>query len=397
MNSSSKLLVIAVNNLGHGLSGGDRIWVNLCKQWRKKIDLFLLGVPESFELGKRHQTNFSGIKVDIYNNSGHYQLGNLIRHQIRRVFKCLSYVLSHWTDIKKYQYVLSVSDFYPDLLPALFIKIFHPQTIWIASFYLFAPNPLDQNSPYNQNHQSLKGFFYFLSQIPSRFLTEHFADIVFVTSQPDKSKFNRPRVIIVRGGVNSVNFEKYKQSKSYRDPSKRPYLACYLGRLHVQKGVLQLIDIWQLVTQKIPNAKLALIGNGQLETKIKHEIKLHNLSKNIKMFGFMEGKDKINIFQNSQMILHPATFDSGGMAAAEGLSWGLPGISFDLPALKTYYPQGFIKVPCFDYKKFAKSIIKLSENKTLYQHLSTSGLTLIAESWTWEKQAEKIYQQIFTS
>ena len=45
------------------------------------------------------------------------------------------------------------------------------------------------------------------------------------------------------------------------------------------------------------------------------------------------------------MVVHPAIFDSGGMAAAEAMAWGLPGVSFDLPALKTYYPQGMIKNP----------------------------------------------------
>ena len=272
----------------------------------------------------------------------------------------------------------------------------YPHRRWIASFYLFAPHPLDQNSPYNLNHQSFKGWLYYLSQIPSRFIVEHFADDVLVTSQPDKHKFTRPQVVVVRGGVNPVDYQKYRNSPLYRPPATRKYLACYLGRLHVQKGVMPLIDIWKIVTKKIPNAKLAIIGNGQLESELKNKIKKYHLEDNIELFGFLEGTPKIEIFQNSQMILHPAIYDSGGMAAAEGLSWGLPGVSFDLDSLKTYYPQGFLKVPCFNDRLFAKAIIKLSTSPELYQQLSAAGLKLISNSWTWSSQSKIIYRSLFS-
>jgi len=55
------------------------------------------------------------------------------------------------------------------------------------------------------------------------------------------------------------------------------------------------------------------------------------------------------------------------MSAAEAMAWGLPGVSFDLEALKTYYPKGMIKTPCFNHDKFAANIINLLSNQSLYQ------------------------------
>jgi glycosyltransferase involved in cell wall biosynthesis len=396
MSASPKLLVISVNNIGHGLSGGDRIWVNFCKHWRQQLDIFLLGVPESVNLVHRHGFKLPNAQIDTDNNHEYISLFALIIHQIRRTVKTKLYILRHLSKLKEFSHVLSVSDFYPDFLTGFTVKIIRPQIIWIASFYLSAPKPWDKNSPYIQNHQQLKGWLYYLSQIPSLFIINHFADIILVTSYPDTQKFPHKKVIVVRGGVDTVNYKKYLNSSDYILPKKRQYLGCYLGRLHVQKGVLRLVDIWKMVVKKIPNAKLAIIGNGQLEKTLKNKIKKLRLEKNIDLYGFLDGQPKIKIFQNSQIMLHPATFDSGGMAAAEGLSWGLPGISFDLEALKTYYPQGFIKIPCFDNQKFADSIIKLSQDQVLYQKLSNAGIKLISDFWTWDKQSQSIYKQLFS-
>jgi glycosyltransferase involved in cell wall biosynthesis len=53
------------------------------------------------------------------------------------------------------------------------------------------------------------------------------------------------------------------------------------------------------------------------------------------------------------------------MAAWEAMACGLPGVSFDLPALRTYYPKGMLKTPCYDLKAFAENILKLLNDEIL--------------------------------
>jgi len=42
------------------------------------------------------------------------------------------------------------------------------------------------------------------------------------------------------------------------------------------------------------------------------------------------------------------------MAAMEAMAWSLPGVCFDLEALKTYYPKGMVKVPLGTLIKWQK-------------------------------------------
>ena len=92
-------------------------------------------------------------------------------------------------------------------------------------------------------------------------------------------------------------------------------------------------------------------------------------------------------------MLHPAVYDSGGMAAWEGLAWGLPGVGFDLLALKTYYPQGMLKAPQGDINAFADLVIKLLEDENLYKEIGSAAIEKSKE-WDWGYRARKNLQLI---
>ncbi|HBE01670.1 MAG TPA: hypothetical protein DC049_04250, partial [Spirochaetia bacterium] len=173
------------------------------------------------------------------------------------------------------------------------------------------------------------------------------------------------------------------------------YDAVFIGRFHAQKGAVELIDIWKKVCARKNGSRLAMIGAGPLETVIRKKIGEYNLEKNISFFGFLDGIPKLEVFKKSRMVLHPAIYDSGGMAACEAMACGLPGVSFDLPALKTYYPQGMLKTACFDFEAFAANILRLLYDETLYQKLSCEALALVRENWDWNKRAEDIWNEVF--
>lgn len=390
----AKLLIIANNNIGTSQSGGDTIFLEFIKHWQNKLDITLIGSEESKNLLKRYHLNPNFIQSDSANQNSYPSVFNLIRHTLRRIFWAKISFFTHLKEFKSADYCYSVSDFYPDFIPGLLYKVVNPRGIWLSGQYLFAPKPGNKFSPYQ--YQPLKGLLYYFLQKPTQYLANHFADQILITSDPDKSHFPGKKVIVVQGGVDTTESEKYLKSGEIKMVARRKFDAVFQGRLHSQKGVLELIDIWKLVTQKKPNAQLAIIGDGQLEAELKQKIQKYKLSKNITLFGFQSGQNKYNIFKESKIVLHPAIYDSGGMAAAEAMAWGLPAISFDLEALKTYYPQGMIKTPIGDYQAFADNILKLIDDQKLYRHTSQQALELIRKVWDWSKRSQNIYHQIFS-
>lgn len=301
-----------------------------------------------------------------------------------------------------YDYIVSVTDFLPDTLYAYLIKMMNPRIKWIASYFLEAPFPFSKNNPYNINlKRLLTGIIYWLSQRLAFRLIVNKADFVLVTSDPDKHRFvtkqkKRPHVIVVQGGVDLKPVTKFLEQAKMIIPAKRKYDACFLGRLHYQKGCLELIDIWKNVCQQKPDAKLIIIGNGPLENDLRRKIMKYNLQNNIELKGFIDGERKYAIFRQSKTIVHPATYDSGGMSAAEAMAWGLPGVSFNLESLKKYYPKGMVKTPTGNNKKFADNIIKLLNNQKLYIKISHDAKMLIKEVWDWNIRSQYIYKKSFS-
>jgi glycosyltransferase involved in cell wall biosynthesis len=423
-----KICFIANNNIGFGLTGGDRIFTELIKGWKRHTSILLMGSQEAIDIAIRNEAEPQFLKTAETNMHPNLDIGSLLVHTWRRVKAGIRALHTFDQELKDADVVYSVSDFYPDFYPAYLLKRRNPKIIWIAGYYLFAPAPWAKVTPY-KGLQRLRGLVYWLMQQPSYYLINKYADKVFVTSEPDVNYFvnakrSRDQVIVVQGGVDVTASEEYlgqgagvgvppsprlrrtgqgsgnggletgnwKLETGDCPPPSKKYDACFIGRFHYQKGVLLLIDIWKKVCEKKPEAKLAMIGNGPLEAEAREKVKALGLERNIELLGFMDGEQKFEIFKQSKVMVHPATYDSGGMAAAEGMAWRLPGVSFDLEALKTYYPQGMVKIPCFDEQLFADTVLRLLSDKDYYEEQACLAHELIMNVWDWKKRADRIWE-----
>ena len=119
---------------------------------------------------------------------------------------------------------------------------------------------------------------------------------------------------------------------------------------------------------------------------MKKLFKKYNLEKNIDFLGFLDGDEKNTIFINSKVFIHPPIFDTGGMALAEAMSFGIPGVVFDLEGYQFAYPYGINKVSKYDCNEYADKINYILNYKNEYQKLSQEAYQYI-NSWDWKKQA----------
>lgn len=392
-----KALNIHIINNSHSskndMSGAEKIAMEIIRRWAEKANIFLYTSNLGAHIWNKYRV--SGIKqiqfMKLKENANIF-----FSYLFRTLFG--AFKLRQLNMNVNYENIIySASDFWPDSIPAFVMKLRNKDAKWVAGFYLFAPKPWKKDSPY-KGKRFLTGLFYYLTQLPIYWMVKKYADMVFVTSEPDVKKFmtktrERDRIVVIRGGVNIKPSEEYLNSGNVIPVEKRKYDTCFIGRFHYQKGVLELIDIWKLVCEKKPRAKLAMIGIGPLEKEVKKKIKRLGLQDNIDPLGFKNGREKYEIFKQSKIIVHPATYDSGGMAACEAMAWGLPGVSFDLEALKTYYLKGMLKTPCYNLKAFAKNIIKLLENKVLSEKTREDAIAW-ARKWDWDKIAKDILQQV---
>lgn len=395
--------IIANTMVEPGLSGGIRIFIEIAKCWVKKgvkINIFSseVGKAVCLENGLSLASFYTWSIPKVFKQKKVFSRFDIFLLYLLGIINGIVIYFKNLSKSEK-KTIWTTSDFWPDSLVGIIAKILDQNVFWIGSLFLFAPNPLvGFREKGSISLPSIKNIAFYLTQKPIYYLTKKMADLVFVTSQPDKDKFVQggkepEEVVVIRGGVDTHWADEYLSKKQKEE---KKFEACFMGRFHSQKGVLELIDIWQNVCETEKKARLVMIGDGELMPEVKSKIKSKGLENNIVLKGFLgDGEEKFNIFKKSRVVLHPAVYDSGGMAAAEAMAWGLPGVSFDLEALKSYYPYGMLKAKLGDNKDFAGLILKLLHDKKLYYNTATEARKLILQEWDWGKKATDIYKMIF--
>ncbi|HET7098885.1 MAG TPA: glycosyltransferase family 4 protein [Patescibacteria group bacterium] len=390
--------IFALAALGKGLSGSDRIFIEFARRWQKNGNIIIYVNEEGREMCRRQNLQESqGLKYVIWKTPKKAKSQFLITYfyrVFRSIFESFKTKLVNSPETILY----SASEFWMDSLPAFILKIRYPKVIWAASWYQTAPNPLvgfaegKREKAYN-----FSAFLYFFAQLPVKPLVANFSDCVLVNNEEERKKqFPRlnklGRAIVVIGAIDLEGIRKWIKSHG---KSKKTYDAVFQGRFHPQKGVVELIEIWKKVVTIKPNSKLAMIGDGPLMGDVKEKIRNLKLSKNIKLFGYVfDGDEKYNIFSKSKIVVHPAFYDSGGMASAEAMAFELPCIGFDLESYRSYYPKGMIKVKIGDLKKFAETILDTLDNSQKRNRVGKEALTMIRKNWSWDKRASEVLELI---
>lgn len=102
-----------------------------------------------------------------------------------------------------------------------------------------------------------------------------------------------------------------------------------IGRLSKEKGFDDLIDVVNIISKKIPDIKLDLIGDGNLKEELKRKISSLNLENNIKIHGYLEHKQIEKIITKDSLYVMSSLTESFGLVLIEAMSYGVPCVAFD--------------------------------------------------------------------
>ena len=382
------ILIIAFSSFGSGISGGDRIWIEFATHWAQKRIVNVVTWTEGKAMYDRQNKQKSlqlhfNIQKNIFFSAKNFLLSYLLR-----IVGSIVWAIKY----SNIPVVYSASEFMMDVFPAAILKLKNPSLLWIATWYQTAPSPF---KGYNNNF-SVNVFLYWLSQFITKFLITTLADKVLVNNELEKNQFDKlnksGKVIVVLGAVDYQLIQKWQKKKKFR----KKYDAVFQGRFHPQKGVLNLISIWEKVCKKKPDAKLVMIGDGPLYKQVQDLINEKKLKNNVILTGYLfDGDLKYQYFSQSKIVVHPAMYDSGGMAAYEAMAFGLPVIGFALKAFSSYYPKGMVTVKIGDKNLFAYQILELLKNNRKRSIIAKEGLLFITSAATWEIRSKQILQQIY--
>lgn len=393
-----KILILALAASGEGISGSDRIFIELSRRWSKKFPVEIVVWDEGFKMCQRMHLNRSSNLLFHIANLGFWGKNGFLISYLSRIAYSVYFSLNISLSKDNHLLIYSASEFWMDSIPAFIIKMrYSHNSTWIAAWYQTAPKPwIGFSQGQRKQNYKLSALFYWLAQFPIKPIIAKFADFVLVNNEEEKKLFSKlsrsNRAVVVSGAVNLEERDKYRRKF---ENLPKVFDCVFQGRFHPQKGVIELIDIWKRVIVKKPNARLAMIGDGPLMEKVQKKIIENNLEKNVKLFGYVfDGSQKYKIFCQSKIVAHPAFYDSGGMAAAEAMMFGLPCVGFNLISYQYYYPHGMIKVKVGDLDAFSSTIQRLLNDEAYRQKIAREAVKMIEQNWSWDKRAEELQKTL---
>lgn len=379
-----------MSTYGRGLSGGDRIWIELSKRIGKKFPTFIYLWEEGLSIAKRE--GLQEVNFILWSSRLWFNFGFFINY-FARILIGISKALVLKLDNNSNTILYSASEFWQDSLPSFILKLRFPDITWIAAWYQTAPNPLrGYSEKENTIRYSFSAFLYWFVQFPVKPLINKFADLIIVNNDSEKKEFpemtKKNKVLVMLG---AVDLDKINIYKSKHQKIDKNYDGVFQGRFHPQKGVVELIDIWKIVVSSRPNAILAMIGDGPLMESVKLKIKEEKLENNVKLFGYVfDGEEKYRIFSQSKVVVHPSLYDSGGMASAEAMAFGLPVVAFNLTAYKSYYPKGMIKSEAGNLYDFARQVLLLLDDSKRRTKIGREALGMLESNWSWDVRVKSL-------
>ena len=182
-----------------------------------------------------------------------------------------------------------------------------------------------------------------------------------------------------------------KITKAIDSNPKPPYTLLFLSRLHLKKGIDNLLAAWERINPH--NWQLIIAGSGEEDyvKAIRFHIETLGVGRTVQLVGAIEGEAKWNLYRISDLFVLPTFSENFGIVVAEALAAGLPVITTKAAPwsdLVTHQCGWWIDVGVDPLVETLNKAMALSPGER--QAMGQRGRQLIEQNYTWEQTARKL-------
>ncbi len=171
--------------------------------------------------------------------------------------------------------------------------------------------------------------------------------------------------------LNTLYHQRNKDIKSY------DYDLVYLGRLTYQKNPLRLVRVLKMVTEKMPDTRIAIAGSGDLSGEVFRLIKEFRLTGSIDMLGFI--KNPYKMLSDAKVMVMTSRWEGTPMCALEALALGTAVIAAPADGLKELIKDGYNGYLRKNDKELAGCICKVLSDQDLQKQMSENAVRFAVE------------------
>ncbi len=235
------------------------------------------------------------------------------------------------------------------------------------------------------------------------------ADLVITVSNAMRDElielgFPKEKIRVCYNGVDPEKYSPDQVDEAKRTEIRESYglkdddeMILFIGRLVWVKGVDKLIMAMPHVLKTVPNAKLVIVGLGDMDEHLKSMVKGLRLEDAVKFrFEFVPEEERIAHYASCDLAVFPSLYEPFGIVALEAMSMekpvvvGASGVSGMREIVIANGPEqcGFHVNPN-DPVDIAWGIVSCLQNQGRKQKLGGKGRERVLAEFTWDAIAEK--------
>jgi len=230
-------------------------------------------------------------------------------------------------------------------------------------------------------------------------------DLIRHGFDPDKIKVCWNGINVEKYDPREISSEKITGLRSRYGIGPREKMILFVGRLTAVKGVMNLVKAMPTVISKYPDAKLVILGKGELERSISDLINILNIRERVKTrFEFVPEDERILHYGACDLFVAPSLYEPFGIIALEAMAMEKPIVvgargtsgfrDFIIPSGPD---QTGIHVDGSNSADIAWGINSLLEDIGRAREMGKRGRIRVGKYFTWDKVAARtieIYEEV---
>ncbi len=178
----------------------------------------------------------------------------------------------------------------------------------------------------------------------------------------------------------------------------------FVGRLVEKKGVRHLLDAMPFVLRRFPDAILTIVGFGPEEEKLKGQVSMLGLARNVRFLGAVSQAELPALYRRAALFVAPfIRAKSGdeeglGLVLVEAMGCGCPLLAGNVPALAEVIGTDFpdMAVDPLDVARFSDRIIGVLDDPGTARERAALLRQTIGRRFDWGKVADD-YDRLLSS
>ncbi|MGC9345362.1 MAG: glycosyltransferase family 4 protein [Candidatus Bathyarchaeales archaeon] len=243
------------------------------------------------------------------------------------------------------------------------------------------------------------------------------ADLIITVSYAMKDElikldFPKDKIQVCYNGVDpkkydpeTVDAEQIRKVREFYGIKDDEFMVLFIGRLVGVKGVDRLIMAMPHVLQKIPKAKLVVVGLGDLQDYMVNLVRTMKLQDSVKFrFEFIPEEERILHYAACDVAVFPSLYEPFGIVVLEAMGMERPvvvGAAGVSGMREIVIPSGEeqcgFHVNPGNPADIAWGIVSSLENPEKKEWLGKNGRRRVLNEFTWDKAAERtiaLYEQM---